>query len=177
MKINNPAQIVSIGGILTTLAVLFQSLPVFLPGMGLIISPLATLPIALAAVGSTNLGVISLFSSTLILLLISPQEAVIFLFATGLLGLTLGASYNKRITQSIATATITLFIGINILIHIVGIAAFGDLTPDSSLITEAFIIMLFSLIYSGMWIFILRFFVSIFKKTKHFSIFQSKQKE
>ena len=121
MKINNPAQIVSIGGILTTLAVLFQSLPVFLPGMGLIISPLATLPIALAAVGSTNLGVILLFSSTLILLLISPQEAVIFLFATGLLGLTLGASYNKRIPQSIATATITLFTGINILIHIVGI--------------------------------------------------------
>lgn len=168
MKINSSAQIVSIGSIFTALAVLFHSSPVFLPGIGLVLSPFATLPIALAAVASTYLGITALFSSAFILLFISPEEAVIFLLATGPLGLALGASYNKAFVQSIAITAGTLFIGINILTYVAGIAAFGGLTPSSSLIITAFIFLLFALFYSAIWVFILRFFVDILKRTRQF---------
>lgn len=173
MKVHRSAQIVSIGGILTALAVVLQSSPVFLPGIGFILSPFATLPIALAAVTSTYSGIIALFSSAFILLLISPQEAVIFMLTTGPLGLVLGASYFKGIVRSITVAGITLFIGMNVLTHAAGIAVFGDLTPNSSLITTTFIFILFALLYSAIWASLLRFFVNIFKRTRQFSIFGS----
>jgi hypothetical protein len=95
MQSNTPARLVSIGGIFAAFAILLQSSPVFLPGIGLLLSPFASLPIALASAASIYLGIITMLSSASILLLISPQEAVIFLLATGLLGLVLGASYNK----------------------------------------------------------------------------------
>lgn len=176
MKINSSARIVSIGGIFSALAVVFQSSPVFLPGIGLALSPFATLPIALAALASTYSGIIALFASALILLFISPQEAAIFLLTTGPLGFALGASYNKGFLKSLAVTGGVLFIGVNILTHVIGIAAFGDLTPDSSLITAAFIFMLFAPFYSCIWIFILNLFVNLLKRTKQFNIFENRTK-
>ncbi|AFS77558.1 hypothetical protein Curi_c04830 [Gottschalkia acidurici 9a] len=52
----NISRFICIGGILTTIAVLFQSAPVFLPAIGLALSPLSTLPIAIAAVSNISLG-------------------------------------------------------------------------------------------------------------------------
>lgn len=173
MKVNSPARIVAYGGILTALSVLFHSAPVFLPGIGLALSPFATLSIALAAVASTYSGVIAWFASAIILLLISPQEAVIFLLTTGPLGLVLGAGYNKRIVPSAAAAGGTLFVGINLLKHVAGIAVFGSMTPNDSLLTEAFIFLLFAAVYSIIWLFILRLIISLLLKTGQFEIFTS----
>lgn len=83
----NAVRFISIGGILTTIAVIFQSAPVFLPVIGLAFSPLSTLPIALAAFYNISLGIAMFFSSALILTLVSVQETVILLFTTGLLGI------------------------------------------------------------------------------------------
>jgi hypothetical protein len=57
-------QFVSIGGILTALTVMLQSSPVFLPAIGLALSPFSTIMIAIAAVLNIYLGVAVLFSST-----------------------------------------------------------------------------------------------------------------
>ncbi|MDG5789891.1 hypothetical protein QA612_20760 [Evansella sp. AB-P1] len=45
----NKAKFVCYGGILTAIAVIFQASPVFLPVIGLALSPFSTLPIAIAA--------------------------------------------------------------------------------------------------------------------------------
>lgn len=177
MKRNSSTQTICIGGILTTLAILFQSSPVFLPGIGLFLSPFATLPIAMAALTSIYSGIIALFASTFILLLINPQEAVIFLMTTGPLGLVLGASYTKGIVQSVSLAGGTLFLGINILTQVTGIAVFGSMTPSSSIVLATSIFMLFSVLYSIIWVLFLKFFISFLKRTNQFSIFDSHQRE
>ncbi len=163
MSINKSAQTVSIGGILTSLAILFQSAPIFLPGMGLILSPLATLPIALATIRSSYLGAMVYLSSALVLILVSPQEAAIFMMTTGLLGLSLGISHNKRIVPSIASCTIVLFIGINLLKNVIGLAVFGGLTPEAPFLVEAAVFLLFALVYSLVWVFLVRFCAHILR--------------
>lgn len=171
MKAINSASLVSKGGILTALAVLLQSSPVFLPGAGMMLSPFSTLPVALAASMSVYAGILTLLSSAALLLLISPQEAIIFLSATGPLGLALGAFYKKGTISTIAAAGATLFIGINILIHAAGIAAFGGLTPDSSLVFSTLIYLIFSFIYSAFWVLILKLFSRFLKRTGQSSLF------
>ena len=81
---------ICLGGILTAIAVLFQSAPVFLPAIGFALSPLSTLPIAIAAVSNISLGLTVFISSALILVIVDVQETIILLFTTGLLGIVMG---------------------------------------------------------------------------------------
>lgn len=166
MKLNHPAQTISTGGILTAIAVLFQSSPIFLPGIGLLLSPLATLPIAMGAIISTGLGVTALYSATLVLLFISPQEAVIFLFTTGLLGIVLGSTHNHRTISSFIYMTLSLFIGINILTHVFSIAVFGDMTPTTSSLFLYLAFIVFSMLYSLIWLVMFRLFLKFIKGTE-----------
>ena len=110
MKKINIVRFISIGGILTTIAVIFQSAPIFLPALGMALSPFSTLPIALAAYFNISLGITVLFSSVFILIFVSIEEALILLFTTGLLGIVLGFVYKKNFIVSIISTTITLTI-------------------------------------------------------------------
>ena len=149
MKIS---RFISLGGLLISLTVLFQSAPVFLPSIGLALSPFSTLPIALASVLNVSLGITVLFSSSLILITVSPQEAIILTFTTGLLGILMGTLiYRKGIIVSILSSTIMLSVGIAILTYIVGIPAFGDLTGALSLPFTLFIFLIFSFVYVSIW--------------------------
>jgi hypothetical protein len=87
LKKISAVRFISVGGMLSTIAVIFQSAPVFLPVIGLVFSPLSTVPIALASFYNISLGITVFFSSALILTLVSLQETIIFLFTTGLLGI------------------------------------------------------------------------------------------
>lgn len=148
----NIGRFICIGGILTAVAVLFQSAPVFLPAIGLVLSPLSTLPIAIASVSNIYLGFSVLFSSTLILAIISTQEAVILLFTTGLLGIVIGTLlYRKEIIISILFSSITLSLGMIFLTYIVGIPGFVDLTSSLSTTLIFLIFFSFSLVYSSIW--------------------------
>ena len=85
MKKVNLVYQIGLGGILTSITVILQSAPVFLPIIGLILSPFSTLPVALAALINVYLGLGVFTSSLFILLIVSIQEGAIFLFATGIL--------------------------------------------------------------------------------------------
>lgn len=129
----NIGRFICIGGILTTVAVLFQSAPVFLPAIGLALSPLSTLPIAIAAVSNISLGFTVFFSSALILAIVNAQETIILLFTTGLLGIVIGTLlYRKGIIISILFSSIALSLGMIFLTYIVGISVFIDLTSSLS---------------------------------------------
>ena len=143
---------ICIGGILTSIAVLFQSAPVFLPVIGLALSPLSTLPVAIAAVSSISLGFTVFFSSALILVIVSAQETIILLFTTGLLGIVMGTLlYRKRVIISILFSSIALSLGMLFITYIVGMPAFADLTSPLSIPLTFLIFFLFSLIYVSIW--------------------------
>jgi len=157
----NRMRFISIGGILTTITVIFQSAPTFLPAIGLLFSPLSTLPIAIAAFYNISLGLTVFFTSALILVLVNVQEAIILLFTTGLLGTALGTFlYRKGLFVSILFSSIILSIGMISLTYIVGISAFGDLTSLESIPLTILIYTSFSLIYVSIWNICLRKFIN-----------------
>ena len=157
----NKIRFISIGGILTAITVIFQSAPIFLPAIGLLFSPLSTLPIAIASLYNIPLAITVYFSSTLILVLVNVQEAIILLFTTGLLGIVLGTFlYRKGLFVSILFSSIILSIGMISLTYIIGIAAFGDLTSLESIPLTILIYTSFSLIYASIWNICLRKFIN-----------------
>ena len=163
----NISRFICIGGILTTVAVLFQSAPIFLPTIGLALSPLSTLPIAIAAVSNISLGFTVFFSSALILAIVSAQETIILLFTTGLLGIVIGTLlYRKGIIISILFSSITLSLGMIFLTYIVGISAFVDLTSSLSIALTFLIFFLFSLVYASIWNICFRKFMNYLIKIK-----------
>ncbi|HYE09356.1 MAG TPA: hypothetical protein VEF53_04185 [Patescibacteria group bacterium] len=148
----NISRFICIGGILTTVAVLFQSAPVFLPVFGLTLSSLSTLPIAIAAASNISLGFTVFFSSAIILAIVCVQETIILLFTTGLLGIVIGTLlYRKGIIFSIIISSITLSLGMVFLTYIVGISAFVDLTSLFSTPLILLIFFTFSLVYASIW--------------------------
>lgn len=158
---------ICIGGISTTMAVLFQSAPVFLPAIGLALSPLSTLPIAIAAVSNISLGLTVFFSSALILIIVSTQETLILLFTTGLLGIVIGTLlYRKGIIISILLSSIALSLGMIFLTYIVGISAFVDFTSQLSTPLTFLIFFSFSLVYASIWNICIRKFMNYLIKIK-----------
>lgn len=163
----NIGRFICIGGILTTIAVLFQSAPVFLPAIGLALSPLSTLPIAIAAVYNISLGFAVFFSSALILVIVSTQETIILLFTTGLLGIVMGTLlYRKGLIISILFSSIALSLGMISLTYIVGIPSFVDLANQLSTPLTFLIFFSFSLVYASIWNICFRKFMNYLIKIK-----------
>ena len=153
MKKDNLVQLICLGGILSALTVILHGAPVFLPAIGMMLSPFSTLPIAVATVWNIFLGIGVLISSALLLLLISPQEALILLFTTGLFGLVLGClvvRVKKRITILVSMATLTL--GILGLTYVIAIPAFVEFTSNYSFTMIVLCYLLFSLGYAVLWV-------------------------
>jgi hypothetical protein len=158
---------ISVGGLLTALTVLLQAAPVFLPAFGLAISPLSTLPIAFASVLNIFLGIIVLFSSAFILFILSPQEAVILLCTTGLLGAVLGALiYRKGKSLSILASAMALSIGMILLTYVAAIPSFAELADATSFPIIVLMFFMFSLIYVSIWSISCRKFVNHLVKIK-----------
>ena len=163
----NMSSFICVGGILTTLAVIFQSAPVFLPAMGLFLSPLSTIPIAIAAFFNIFLGIAVFLSSVLILTMISIQESIILLFTTGVLGLVIGALLFRRgIISSILFSSVVLSVGITFLTYIIGIPGFVDLANSFSTTLAFLIFFLFSLIYASICNICIKKFINYLTKIK-----------
>lgn len=171
----NAAQTICFCSLMVALAVLFQSAPVFLPAVGMAISPLASLPIALAAVKSKPYGVAAWLASTLILLIIYPQESAIFVCTTGLMGLFLGLHYTKKMYVSVGLSSIALFVGIIFLIYILQINVLGDI-PQSPFVVSILIILAFSTVYTIAWAWIVRLAVAFLIKGKFIKPVQNPKK-
>lgn len=158
---------ICVGGILTTLAVIFQSAPVFLPAIGLFLSPLSTIPIAIAAFSNIFLGIAVFLSSVLILTMISIQESIILLLTTGVLGVVIGALLFRRgIISSILFSSVALSLGITFLTYIIGIPGFVDLANSFSTTLAFLIFFLFSLIYSSICNICIKKFINYLTKIK-----------
>ena len=163
----NISRFICVGGILTTLAVFFQSAPIFLPAIGLCLSPLSTIPIAIATFSNIPLGLYVFFSSVLILTMISIQESIILLFTTGLLGIVIGTLlFRKGILISILSSSIALSLGITCLTYIVCIPSFVDLASSFSPALTFLIFLLFPLIYASICNIFIKKFINYITKIK-----------
>jgi len=108
-----------------------------------------------------------LFSSTLLLVTVSIQEAVILLFTTGLIGIVIGALLcRKGIIITILISSIALCLGIICLTYIVHIPAFTNLTDSLPVFLTFLIFYVFSLVYAAIWNGCFKKFMSYLIKAK-----------
>lgn len=149
-------------GILGTICCAFG----MLGGFGLVISALATLPIIIASLVSIGSGVISYFIIFLLLCVIQPSEAYVYLMTQGLLGVVIGIGFKvcKKQMTIVLSSAISLFLGI---IFILTVAQFPVLGPSvgpniswSIILT----ILLFSIVYSWIWIIGVTLALNLFHK-------------
>ncbi len=153
------------GGMFIALAVIFQSAPVFLPLLGMALSPFATLPIVLAAIRNASLGLTVYVGSSLILSLISLEESMIFVFTTGILGLVIGILlYRKGFIVTTIISGGILSLGITILTFIIGFFQLDDLVYSVSVFATILIFTVFSLSYAFVWVKLIK------KLAKHINV-------
>ena len=141
------------GGILTALTIIFQAAPVFLPTIGLILSPVSTFFVAIGAITNITLGVFIFISSAIILLTISIEEALVYIFTTGILGLIIGfLLYRQKLLICLIISSLTLSLGMFLLTLIINLSGFNEIVNGFPIIQYLSIFVLFSLLYSFLWI-------------------------
>lgn len=139
----------TIGALFSIISTLFQTAPIYLPVIGLILSPFSTLPIIIAGISSFYLALSVYFCSAFLILIISLEEALIFIFATGLIGIAISIFINKKNPiLFLLTSTIFLTSGILLLTYIFQIAGFIELAKSTKFLIYVIIVLAFSLLYS-----------------------------
>lgn len=136
--------------ILSSFAAIFQSAGGYMPGIGFIVSAMATLPIFLAAIISIRYGVLSYFVTIPLLLLLQPSELIIFPFTTGILGLALGIAFSmsKPRLFVVLTAGFILFIGIIVLLYLFRFPVLGPAVDTSFHFLSILIVVIFCILYA-----------------------------
>jgi hypothetical protein len=153
------------GAFLACMAAVLQAAGGFFPGIGLIISPFATLPILIGTMFSLRMGVLSYFLTILLLFILIPSELFIFPFTTGLLGIGIGAGFsffNKKLSIIMMGASF-LTLGILSLLYLFHFPVLGPVLSESFSFRATVGIFLFSLFYSWIWVEIGVFFFRKFK--------------
>ena len=148
---------ITAGALLAALGAVIQISPLYLPLIGVSLSALATLPVAIAAYLHGITGVLTFLISGVLICCWSLPQAVIFLCGSGLLGLALGIMLQKNCHFLIAATggallltagflTAGALLGIPILPWLTGAARFL-LTP---------VLFICSLLYSAIWVPVLK---------------------
>ncbi|TMV48589.1 hypothetical protein FE783_16130 [Paenibacillus mesophilus] len=140
--------------LLGALSALLQSAGGLLPGPGYLISPFATAPIVLATAMSIRSGLSSFMLALVLLLIIQPSELIVFPFTTGLLGLAIGYGilrFGNRV-KVITFAALVLAAGIVLLIYGFRFPILGPSGVMDFRISTFVYVVLFSWIYSAIWL-------------------------
>ncbi|MGR3765737.1 hypothetical protein [Rossellomorea sp. NS-SX7] len=155
----------SLVSLFACIAAILQAAGGFLPGIGYLISPLATAPILLSTMFSIPFGVMAYFLTMMLLFILQPTELIIFPFTTGLLGLGIGGSFSfftKRLSI-VVTGAILLMTGMMSLLFIFHFPVLGPAFPASFSFLTTVSIFLFAFLYSWLWVEMALF---IFKRIK-----------
>ncbi|TDL31109.1 hypothetical protein E2R51_15060 [Jeotgalibacillus sp. S-D1] len=162
---HNQTMMLILGAFLACIAAVLQSAGGFLPGVGYLLSALATAPILLCSMISIPFGVMSYLLTIMLLFILQPTELIIFPFTTGLLGLGIGASFNffRKRLSIIATGTVVLMVGMISLLFLFHFPVLGPTVSVSFSFLAAGCIFLFAFLYSWLWVEIA---VIIFKRFK-----------
>ncbi|MEB1809759.1 MAG: DUF2232 domain-containing protein [Bacillaceae bacterium] len=151
--------------ILSAIAAILQSAGGFLPIVGLLISPFATLPILLMTINSIPYGMMSYFTTIILLMFMQPSELFIFPFTTGLLGLALGVGIKlkKRKIFIITLSGLVLFIGILLLIYVIKFPILGPSVSTGMGWRMGLMLISFCWLYAYIWVLFTQFLMKRFK--------------
>ncbi|MEH7386385.1 hypothetical protein V7147_13395 [Bacillus sp. JJ1521] len=143
---------IAVGALLGSIAVIFQSAGIF-TGIGYILSMMTTGPLVLASLMSLRIGVLTYFVTIFLLAMLQPSELLVFIFTTGLLGLSLGIGlkYLKKSILIIFFAALCLTLGISFLLYVLKFPILGPSVTShfNSLVLLG--IFAFSFLYSWIW--------------------------
>ncbi|MDM5188152.1 hypothetical protein QUF99_12735 [Bacillus sp. DX4.1] len=142
-----------ITALLSTFATMFQSAGGFMPGIGFLISSLATLPIFLATYFSIRQGILSYTLTIFLLFIIQPSELIIFPFTTGLLGIAIGVAFLqlKRRIVIVFFSSACLLAGIMMILYVFRFPVLGP-TVDTTMNPKV-IALIFTVSFLYCWIF------------------------
>ncbi|WP_098747878.1 hypothetical protein [Paenibacillus sp. EZ-K15] len=151
---------------LAALSAIFQSMGGLLPGIGYLISPLATAPIVLCTILSVGSGLTAYSLTIVLLFFIQPSELIVFPFTTGLLGLGIGGSllYLKIRLPAVVAGSFSLWAGILLLLYVFRFPVLGPAVSSSFSLSTIAIVYVFSLFYSWLWVEISRYFIKKISK-------------
>ena len=143
---------ITLAGLLTAITVILHAAPTFLPVVGLALSPLSSMPVLIGALLFADRVLPMFLAAAALLFLINVQEAIIFLLATGPLGLTAALIAVPDIPHWRKTLipTSLLTCGILLLIFMVGLPGLQNIVSSFSTIILLAII-LFSFLYSTLF--------------------------
>jgi hypothetical protein len=141
-----------IGSLLGAVAAILQSAGL-IGGIGYAFSIMATGPIVLATVISIRIGLLTYAVTTFLLIILQPSEVLVFLFTTGLLGISLGIGfkvYHMATTVSLIGGT-SLTAGILMLLYLFQFPVLGPSITNEVNGTVVIGVFLFGLFYSWIW--------------------------
>lgn len=144
---------ITLAGLLAAITTILHSAPVFLPVIGLALSPLSSLPVIIGTLLFADRVLPMFLAAAVLLFLINAQEAIIFLLATGPLGLStaLAAVPTVPFWQKSLVPALLLTCGILLLIFLVGLPGLQNIVGHLNL-TIFLAIVLFSFIYSLLFV-------------------------
>jgi hypothetical protein len=139
-----------------------------LGGFGLVISALATFPIILASLISKGSGVISYLIIFLLLCVIQPSEAYVYLMTQGLLGVLIGIGFKicKKQLAIVLFSGIALFLGIIFILTVAQFPVLGPSVGPNIGWSVGLYILLFSLVYSWIWVIGVTLGLTLFHKSR-----------
>lgn len=160
--ISNTTKLV-LGAVFAAFAAIFQSAG-FFAGIGYAFSILTTLPIFLSTLVSIRIGMMTYFITILLLMIIQPTELHVFPFTTGLLGISLGIAFTlwKSWLAIILFGGVSLTAGIMFLLYVFHFPVLGPSVSGKFDIKITFLILVFSLFYSWLWMVLGRKAYSLF---------------
>ncbi|MFL0266758.1 hypothetical protein [Candidatus Clostridium radicumherbarum] len=160
---------VVVGALLAVIAALFQVIPVFLSELFVILTILSAVPIYIVSRLSPKIGLLSYFTASMLIMLISTHEGIFFLCTNGIIGISLGicSYYTKKKTITWLISSVILTITLSIMNYGIGIPVFGTNIPGGIIIQLA-ILFIFSVVYN---IFYYNFSSLIFKLIKKLKIY------
>lgn len=151
--------------LLSGFSAIFQSAGGFFPGIGYLISPLATAPILLCTVFLPSFGFFAYLLTILLLLILQPSELIIFPFTTGILGIAIGVAIHllNKSWSIILYGAIGLTAGICLLLYGLKFPVLGPTISYTISIPVIGGIFACSLLYSFLWLFISKLILKKFK--------------
>ncbi|MCC3359252.1 hypothetical protein [Bacillus sp. REN16] len=143
---------IAVGALLGSISVIFQSAGIF-TGVGYLLSMMSTGPLVLASLLSLRMGAMTYFVTGFLLAMLQPSELLVFLFTTGLLGVSLGIGlkYLKKSIFIILFAALCLTLGISTLLYVLKFPILGPSVTshfNSMVVLGTFA---FSILYSWIW--------------------------
>lgn len=158
-------KLIVLGAFFTSLAVIFQIIPVLFTEVFVLATMLSALPIYIIAKMNPKIGVAGYITAAVLISLFSVHEGMFFLCTNGVVGLALGAThyYTNKKSLIFLVSTIALTIALSTMTFIIGIPVFG-IVIKASVCGQIGILLVFSLIYSIFYFYISNYVFKIINK-------------